>query len=61
MVMIPDVPGELCEDDSEVLVHCIKSSVVLVEAEKLFLFLKVLIKTSRLKCLLGSELKETFH
>lgn len=51
MVMIPDVPGELCEDDSEVLAHCIKPSVALVEAEKLFLFLKVLIKSSQLKCL----------
>lgn len=46
MVMIPDVPGELYEDDSEVLVHCIKPSVVLVEAEKLFMFLKVLIESS---------------
>lgn len=61
MVMIPDFSGELCEDDSEVLVHCIKPSVVLVEAEKLFLFLKVLIKSSQLKCLYGSELKETFY
>lgn len=47
MVMIPDVLGELCEDDSEVLVHCIKPSVVLVEAEKLLLVLKVFIKSSR--------------
>ena len=49
--MIPDVPGELCEDDSEALVHCIKPSVVLVEAGRLGLFLKVLIKSSRFKCL----------
>lgn len=51
MVMIPDAPGEPCEDNSEVLVHCIKPSFVLVEAEKLFLFLKVLMKSGRLKCL----------
>lgn len=49
--MIPDFLGELCEDDSEVLVHCIKPSVVLVVAERLFLFLKALIKSSRLNCL----------
>lgn len=51
MVMIPDIPGEICEDDSEVLVHCVKPSVTLVEAKNLFLFSKVLIKSSRLKCL----------
>lgn len=34
--MIPDFLGELCEDDSEVLVHRIKPSVVLVVAERLF-------------------------
>lgn len=41
MVMTPDVPGELCEDDSEVLVCCIKPSFVLVEAQKSFLFLSL--------------------
>lgn len=51
IVMIPDFLGELCEDNSEVLVHRIKPSVVLVVAERLFLFLKALIKSSRLNCL----------
>lgn len=44
IVMIPDFLGALCED-TEVLVHYVKPSVVVV-AEKLFLLLKALIKSS---------------